>query len=294
MLSLSFAAGLLQSGVLVSMSDDETRNEVPSRKNSVPASLWVRCSGCQTTIFRTEAVRRMNVCPECSNYWHIPAWQRINQLFDTGTFEESDAHLAPADPLQFSDHQPYSDRIKADQLSTGLTESAITGVGRVSARRIAFGITDSRFIMGSMGSVFGEKFTRMIERATDEKLPLVHILCSGGGRMHEGIFSLMAFAKITAALARFHQSGGLYISVMTNPTLGGVAAFAMLADVVFAEPKALIGFAGPRAIKAALRAELPQGFQTSEFLLEHGYIDRIVQRHDLNTELARAVDYCGA
>ena len=270
-------------------------DEVPSRKRGVPAGLWVRCPGCQATIFRKDAERRMNVCPNCDNHWYIPARQRIDQIFDTGTFEECDARLATADPLQFSDHRPYPERIKADQISTGLTEAAVTGVGSVRARRIAFGITDSRFIMGSMGSVVGEKLSRITERATDEKLPLVLVSGSGGGaRMHEGILSLMQMAKVSAALARFHQSGGLYISVMTNPTMGGVAAsFAMLGDLIFAEPKALIGFAGPRTIKATLRMELPKGFQTSEFLLEHGYIDRIVQRQDLNTELARAVDYCG-
>ena len=274
----------------------EAEHEVPSRKRGVPAGLWERCPCCQATIFRKDAERRMNVCPECSNHWYVPARQRIDQIFDVGTFEEIDAHLTTADPLQFSDRRSYPDRIKADQIETGLTEAAVTGIGNVRARRIAFGITDSHFIMGSMGSVVGEKLVRIAERATEEKLPLVFLSGSGGGaRMHEGILSLMQMAKVSAALARFHQSGGLYISVMTNPTMGGVAAsFAMLGDLIFAEPKALIGFAGPRTIKATLRMELPKGFQTSEFLLEHGYIDRIVHRQDLNTELARAVDYCGS
>jgi len=274
----------------------ETENDISSRKRGVPAGLWVRCPGCQATIFRKEAEKQMNVCPECSNHWYVPARQRIDQIFDAGTFEETDAHLTTADPLQFRDRRSYPDRIKADQVATGLTEAAVTGVGRVRARRVAFGITDSHFIMGSMGSVVGEKLARIAERATDEKLPLVFMSGSGGGaRMHEGILSLMQMAKVSAALARFHQSGGLYISIMTNPTMGGVAAsFAMLGDLIFAEPKALIGFAGPRTIKATLRMELPRGFQTSEFLLEHGYIDRIVQRQDLNTEIARAVDYCGS
>ena len=274
---------------------NETGNEAVSQKRGVPAGLWVRCPGCQATIFRKDAEKRMNVCPECSNHWYVPARQRIDQIFDSGTFEEIDANLLTADPLQFSDRRSYPDRIKADQITTGLTEAAVTGIGSVRARRIAFGITDSHFIMGSMGSVVGEKLARITERAIEEKLPLVLLSGSGGGaRMHEGILSLMQMAKVSAALARFHQSGGLYISVMTNPTMGGVAAsFAMLGDLIFAEPKALIGFAGPRTIKATLRMELPKGFQTSEFLLEHGYIDRIVQRQDLNTEIARAVDYCG-
>ena len=266
-----------------------------SPKRGVPAGLWVRCPGCHATIFRKAAELRLNVCPECSNHWYVPARQRIDQIFDIGTFEECDAHLTTADPLKFNDRRPYPERVEADQISTGLTEAAVTGIGSVRARRIAFGVTDSHFIMGSMGSVVGEKLSRITERAREEKLPLVLLSGSGGGaRMHEGILSLMQMAKVSAALARFHQSGGLYISVMTNPTMGGVAAsFAMLGDLIFAEPKALIGFAGPRTIKATLRMELPKGFQTSEFLLEHGYIDRIIQRQDLNTELARAVDYCG-
>ena len=275
---------------------NETESGILNRKRGVPAGLWVRCPGCQATIFRKEAEKQMNVCPDCSNHWYVPARQRIDQIFDTGTFEEADTHLITADPLQFSDRRSYPDRIKADQIATSLTEAAVTGIGNVRARRIAFGITDSHFIMGSMGSVVGEKLVRITERATDEKLPLVILSGSGGGaRMHEGILSLMQMAKVSAALARFHQSGGLYISIMTNPTMGGVAAsFAMLGDLIFAEPKALIGFAGPRTIKATLRMELPKGFQTSEFLLEHGYIDRIVWRQNLNTEIARVVDYCGA
>ncbi len=265
------------------------------RKRGVPEGLWVRCPGCQATIFRKDAERRMNVCPECDYHWYVPAQQRIQQVLDDGTFEEWDADLIPADPLCFFDRRSYPDRVKEDQQLTGLKEAAVSGLGRVRARRVALAVTDSRFIMGSMGSVVGEKLTRATERATEEKLPLIIISGSGGGaRMHEGILSLMQMAKVSAALARFHQSGGLFISVLTNPTMGGVAAsFASLGDLIFAEPKALIGFAGPRTIKATLRMELPKGFQTSEFLLEHGYIDRIVRRPELKSELARAIDYCG-
>jgi acetyl-CoA carboxylase carboxyl transferase subunit beta len=268
---------------------------IPRRKRGVPEGLWVRCPGCQATIFRKEAERRMNVCPECDYHWYVSAQQRITQVFDEGTFEEWSTDIFSADPLQFYDRRSYPDRIREDQILTGLKEAAIVGVGRVRARRVAFGVTDSRFIMGSMGSVVGEKLTRITERATEENLPLVIISGSGGGaRMHEGILSLMQMAKVSAALARFHQSVGLYISVMTNPTMGGVAAsFAMLGDLIFAEPKALIGFAGPRTIKATLRMELPKGFQTSEFLLEHGYIDRLVTRQELKSEIARTIDYCG-
>jgi acetyl-CoA carboxylase carboxyl transferase subunit beta len=182
-----------------------------------------------------------------------------------------------------------------EQKRTGLTDAAVCGTGMIRARRVAIAITDSAFIMGSMGSVVGERLTRLIERATEHSLPLIIVSGSGGGaRMHEGILSLMQMAKVSAALAKYHSNGGLYISVLTNPTMGGVAAsFASLGDLIFAEPKALIGFAGPRTIKATIRIELPEGFQTSEFLLDHGYIDRIVQRKRLKTEIATAIDYCG-
>jgi acetyl-CoA carboxylase carboxyl transferase subunit beta len=216
-------------------------------------------------------------------------------VLDQGTFEEWDVELMPTDPLGFADKKPYAERLTAEQKRTGLRDAAITGTGMVRARRVAIGVTDSAFIMGSMGSVVGERLTRLVERATEQGLPLIVISGSGGGaRMHEGILSLMQMAKVSAALARYHAAGGLFISVLTNPTMGGVAAsFASLGDLVFAEPKALIGFAGPRTIKATIRIELPKGFQTSEFLLEHGFIDRIVRRHELKSEIARAIDYCG-
>ncbi len=271
------------------------RNLIRRPKRAVPEGLWIRCPGCQGTIFRKEAEKRLGVCPECEYHWYVPARKRIGQLLDEGTFEEWDADLEPTDPLGFVDRKPYAQRLKDEQERTGLNDAAIVGTGTIRGRRVAFGVTDSAFIMGSMGSVVGEKLTRTVERATEEQLPLIIVSGSGGGaRMHEGVLSLMQMAKVTAALARFHDSGGLFISVLTNPTMGGVAAsFAALGDLVFAEPKALIGFAGPRTIKATIRIELPKGFQTSEFLLEHGFIDRIVRRQDLKSEVARAIDYCG-
>jgi acetyl-CoA carboxylase carboxyl transferase subunit beta len=246
-------------------------------------------------VFRKEAEKRMNVCPECQYHMYVSAQQRIEQVLDEGTFEEWDANLMPVDPLQFSDSRPYAERLVAEQAKTGLRDAAITGCGMIRARRVAFGVTDSAFIMGSMGSVVGERLARLVERATEERLPLIIISGSGGGaRMHEGILSLMQMAKVSAALARYDKAGGLYISVLTNPTMGGVAAsFASLGDVIFAEPKALIGFAGPRTIKATIRIELPEGFQTSEFLLKHGFVDRIVSREKLKSEIARTIDYCG-
>jgi len=283
--------------VIVATVDVKPAEVPPMRrpKRGVPEGLWLQCPGCQATIYKKEAERRLNVCPECQYHLYVPAKERIAQVLDDGTFEEWFAELLPVDPLGFADKKPYAERLKAEQKRTGLRDAALVGSGMIRARRVAFGVTDSAFIMGSMGSVVGEKLTRLTERATAEKLPLIIISGSGGGaRMHEGILSLMQMAKVSAALARFHKEGGLFISVLTNPTMGGVAAsFASLGDICFAEPKALIGFAGPRTIKATIRIELPKGFQTSEFLLEHGFIDRIVCRADLKSEIARTIDYCG-
>jgi acetyl-CoA carboxylase carboxyl transferase subunit beta len=267
----------------------------PRPKRGVPEGLWLKCGGCGATIYRKEAEELLNVCPRCDYHWYVSAQQRIEQLLDAGTFEEWDGNLHPTDPLGFRDKKPYVERLVAEQRRTGLSDAALTGSGMIRARRVACGVTDSSFIMGSMGSVVGERLTRLVERSTVERLPLIIISASGGGaRMHEGILSLMQMAKVSAALARYSQAGGLFISVLTNPTMGGVAAsFASLGDLCFAEPRALIGFAGPRTIKATIRVELPKGFQTSEFLLEHGFIDRIVARKDLKSEIARAIDYCG-
>ncbi len=265
------------------------------QKRGVPEGLWQRCPGCHNSIYRKEAEKRLNVCPECDFHFYVSAAERIVQVLDEGTFEEWDGDLSPADPLNFEDKRKYRDKLLDEQKRTGMNDAAITGTGMIRARRVAFGVTDSSFFMGSMGSVVGERLARLAERATDQDLPLIIVSGSGGGaRMHEGILSLMQMAKVSAALARYDEAGGLYISVLTNPTMGGVAAsFASLGDVVFAEPKALIGFAGPRTIKATIKIELPKGFQTSEFLLEHGYIDRIVSRDKLKSEIARTIDYCG-
>jgi acetyl-CoA carboxylase carboxyl transferase subunit beta len=264
-------------------------------KRGVPEGLWISCPGCKASIYRKEAEKLLNVCPQCEYHFYVSAQDRIRHVLDEGTFEEWDGHLMPADPLGFADQKPYQERLVAEQRRTGLSDAAVTGGGMIRARRVAFGVTDSAFIMGSMGSVVGERLARLIERATEEKLPLIIVSGSGGGaRMHEGILSLMQMAKVSAALARYDQAGGLFISVLTNPTMGGVAAsFASLGDLIFAEPKALIGFAGPRTIKATIRLELPKGFQTSEFLLAHGFVDRIVSRARLKSEIARAIDYCG-
>ena len=278
-----------------SSSNHESDGNTPRRKRGVPEGLWLRCDGCGASIYKKEVQQRLNVCPKCDHHFYVSALDRITQVLDDGTFQSINDHLRSADPLEFSDRRSYADRLVGEQKRTGLTDAVVTGTGMVRARRVALAVTDSAFIMGSMGSVVGERLTRLIECATEQDLPLIIISASGGGaRMHEGILSLMQMAKVSAALAKYDEGGGLFISVLTNPTMGGVAAsFASLGDLVFAEPKALIGFAGPRTIKATIGIELPEGFQSSEFLLEHGYIDRIVHRKNLKTELARAIDYCG-
>ncbi len=259
----------------------------------VPERVWMGCDGCQATLFRKQVEQNLLVCPECNYHFPVSAAERITQLLDADTFEEWYPDLQPADPLEFNDRRPYPDRVKAEQAVTGLKEAAVVGQGFIRGIRIVFGITDSKFIMGSMGSVVGEKLTRAIEEATRQHLPLVIVSGSGGGaRMHEGIFSLMQMAKVSTALGRYHAAGCLYLSVLTHPTMGGVAAsFASLGDLILAEPKALIGFAGPRVIEQTVRVQLPPGFQTSEFLLEHGFIDRIVHRRDLQSTIAQLITY---
>ena len=267
------------------------------RKRGVPEGLWVRCNGCQATVFRKQVEKNLGVCtePNCGYHFYVPAKTRIQQLLDADSFEEWHAGLSPCDPLEFRDKKPYRERLIEEQRKTGLQDACIVGRGYMRGRPLVFGITDSAFIMGSMGSVVGEKLTRAVETATERNLPLVIVSGSGGGaRMHEGILSLMQMGKVSAALARYHRAGGLFISVLTNPTMGGVAAsFASLGDVIIAEPKALIGFAGPRVVQETIKIQLPEGFQTSEFLLKHGFIDRIVPRSDLRSEIARIIDYCG-
>ncbi|MER3416309.1 MAG: acetyl-CoA carboxylase carboxyl transferase subunit beta [Gemmataceae bacterium] len=263
-------------------------------KRGIPEGLWNRCPSCRAMIYVKEVKERLNVCPECDYHFHVPARVRIQHLLDADSFEEWFADLRSLDPLEFRDRLPYPERLKAEQAKTGLTEAAVVGRGYIRGRPVVFCVTDFSFMAGSMGSVVGEKLTRAIERATELALPLIIVSGSGGGaRMQEGILSLMQMAKVSAALARYDQAGGLYISVLTNPTMGGAAAsFATLGDIILAEPKAIIGFAGQRTIWATVRLELPEGFQTSEFLLRHGFVDRVVHRKDLRTELARLIDYC--
>jgi acetyl-CoA carboxylase carboxyl transferase subunit beta len=263
-------------------------------KRGVPEGLWIRCPGCKASLFKKEVEAALNVCPECDHHFYMPAQGRIDQLLDEHSFEEWDTGLRSKDPLEFVDRIPYHQRLLAEEKKTGLPDAAVTGKGFIRGRPVVIGITDFAFMAGSMGSVVGEKLTRAAERATELQLPLIFVSGSGGGaRMQEGILSLMQMAKVSAALARHDSSGGLYICILTNPTMGGVAAsWALQGDMTLAEPGALVGFAGKRTIWNTVRLELPEGFQTSEFLLQHGFVDRIVHRRDLRTEVARLIDYC--
>lgn len=270
-------------------------SERPKRNRGIPEGLWIHCPRCKATVFRKEAESRLNVCPECEFHFNVPASERIKQLLDADSFEEWYTDVRPCDPLEFKDRVAYSKRLESEQAKTGLTDAAVVGKGFIRGRPVAFGLTDFQFMAGSMGSVVGEKLTRLVEDATRQSLPLIIVSGSGGGaRMQEGILSLMQMAKISCALARYDQKGGLYISILTHPTMGGVAAsFALQGDFTLAEPGAMIGFAGARTIWNTVRLELPEGFQTSEFLLEHGFVDRIVDRKNLRTEVAQIIDYCG-
>ena len=263
-------------------------------KKNVPDGLWMKCPACEEMLYRKTVIENEEVCPACGRHFRLTGRARVEQLADPESFEELFTEVSPTDPLKFEwAGQTYAARLEKEQKKTGCTEAAMTGIAYIKGRRVALGVMNGDFLMGSMGSVLGEKMTALIEKATDESLPLVLICMSGGARMHEGALSLMQMAKTSAALARFDDAGGLYIAVLTDPTTGGTtASFAMLADITLAEPEALIGFAGQRVIANTIRAELPEGFQRAEFLLEKGFVDHIVHRHELRSELARLIDYC--
>lgn len=263
-------------------------------KVEVPEGLWLRCKDCGKMIFKKVLEERLRVCPECGTHYRVDARTRVQQLVDVGTFEEFNESYVSTDPLNWTDSVPYRDRLANAQEKTGLVEAVVSGKAYIKGRPVILAVMDPFFVMGSMGSVVGEKVTAAIERATDESLPVVIVTCSGGARMQEGLISLMQMAKTSAAVARHDDAGGLYVTVMTDPTTAGVAAsFAFLGDVIIAEPKAMIGFAGPRVIWNTVKTELPAGFQTAEFMLEHGFVDRIVERASLRSEIARVIDYCG-
>ncbi len=263
------------------------------KKKDIPAGLWMKCPDCGTPTYKKELTNNLNVCIKCGYHHLLPARQRIESMIDEGTFEEFDADLVSVDILEFKGPKTYKEKLEEDRKATGLKDAVITGCGKINKKDIAIAVTDSQFIMGSMGSVVGEKITRAIEYATKNKIPVIIISGSGGGaRMYEGVFSLMQMAKTCAALSNHHKAGFLHVSILTNPTMAGImASFAGIGDLIIAEPKALIGFTGPRVIEQTIRQKLPPGFQRSEFLLAHGLIDMIVERKDIKEKISKVIEY---
>ncbi len=257
--------------------------------------LWLKCDGCRSIVWKKDLEANLNVCPRCQFHYRIGALKRLELLFDDGAFVEHDAGLVSTDPLKFVDTKPYVERIQKAVKETGMKDAIVFGDGKLAGRPVQIGAMEFAFIGGSMGAVVGEKVTRAIERSLESRAPLVIISCSGGARMMEGVISLMQMAKISAALARLDDAGIPYISILTDPTTGGVTAcYAMLGDLNVAEPGALIGFAGPRVIEQTIRQKLPEGFQRSEFLLEKGFLDAIVPRKDLKSYVAGALEFMAA
>jgi len=275
---------------------DRKRLEPPAEKPSrVPEGLWVKCPSCSEILYNKDLVASAHVCAKCGHHFRINATERLRLLFDDGQWTEHDAGLRSTDPLGFTDTKPYHERLQAGAATTGLKDAIIVGTGRVGGTETVVAAMEYGFIGGSMGVVVGEKITRAIERALERRLPLIIVSASGGARMMEGTLSLMQMAKISAALARFDRAGLPYISVLTDPTTGGVtASFAMLGDLNIAEPKALIGFAGPRVIEQTIRQKLPEGFQRSEFLLEKGMIDIVADRREMKDIIVRTLRFTTA
>lgn len=264
--------------------------QVETKTVQMPAGLWTKCKNCEEIIYSKEIERNLNVCPKCDYHFRISAQERIDLVIDPGTFVETDAEMSSVDFLKFKDSKKYSDRIKAAVKKSGGGDAIITGSGMMNSQEVVVAVFDFGFLGGSMGSVVGEKVTRAIELGLEKKAPVMIFSSSGGARMQESILSLMQMAKTSAALAKLKKAGIPFISVLTDPTTGGVtASFAMLGDLNVAEPKALIGFAGPRVIEQTIRQKLPEGFQRSEYLLEHGMIDMIVSRQEMKDRLSQAL-----
>ena len=275
------------------MSWRDWRNKISFRsKKEIPEDVFVRCEGCLKSIYRKRKEEEMEVCYECDYHFYLCTQKRLDMLFDPGTFREMFEEVSPTDPLNFVDREPYPDRLTRYQEGTGLTDAIVVGTGEIEGQKTCLGLMDSAFMAGSMGSVVGEKVTRITECALEERIPLILISTSGGARMQEGALSLMQMAKTCCALARLKEAGLMFLSVLTNPTTAGVlASFAGVGDVIIAEPKALIGFTGPRVIKETIKQDLPPGFQRSEFLLDHGLIDMIVHRQNLRQRIADLLSY---
>jgi len=262
-------------------------------RKEMPEGLWVKCPGCEHLLYKSAVEKNREVCPSCNHHFRIGAPRRIQYLADQDSFQPIHEDMTSSDPLGFEFRgTTYKARMKADQKKSGVLEGIQIGKAFIKGRGVVLGVMEPDFLMGSMGAVVGEKFCLAVDKATEESLPLVVVACSGGARMHEGVVSLGQMAKTSTALARFNENKGLFISVLADPTTGGVtASFAMLGDIIIAEPRALIGFAGPRTIAETIKVELPEGFQTAEFMLEHGFVDMIVARADLRSEIARLIDY---
>ncbi len=269
--------------------DMRYRTSKPEDQPNIPEGLWRKCNKCGQPIYVEDVKNNYYVCPKCGGYFRVHARRRIEMVIDDGTFEEWDKEMEFSNPLDFPG---YEKKVQAAREKTGLNEAIVIGKGRINGFPAVVGVCDARFIMSSMGHIVGEKITRAVERATSEKLPVIIFACSGGARMQEGLVSLMQMAKTSAALKKHQEAGQLYVSVLTDPTTGGVtASFAMLGDIILAEPKALIGFAGPRVIEQTIGQKLPEGFQRSEFLLEHGFVDKIVERRELKDTLAKILRF---
>jgi acetyl-CoA carboxylase carboxyl transferase subunit beta len=269
--------------------------DTSGKKTVRTEGLWVKCESCRQIIWKKDLEENLNVCPKCEKHFRIDARTRLALLLDENQYESLDGNLSSTDPLKFVDLKPYSSRLRQAQHDTGLKDAVINAQGKLLGRPVVVSAMEYAFIGGSMGAVVGEMITRAVERALDSKTPLIIVSASGGARMMEGVVSLMQLAKISAALARLDKASIPYISVLTDPTTGGVtASFAMLGDLNIAEPGALIGFAGPRVIEQTIRQKLPAGFQRSEFLLEHGMLDAVVPRKELKPYIARALDFMAA
>lgn len=265
----------------------ETKNIRPSNKVDIQVGKWVKCDKCKEIIYKENLKENYSVCPLCGHYFRVSSKRRIEQIIDAGTFEEFDLNIDTVNPLGLED---YEKKLHALREKVGVDEAVKCGIGEINSEKVVICVMDSNFLMGSMGSVVGEKITYSIEKAIELKLSLIIFSASGGARMQEGIISLMQMAKTTEALSKLDEAGLLYISVLTDPTYGGVtASFAMLGDIILAEPGAMIGFAGPRVIEQTIGESLPEGFQTAEFLLEHGFIDKIIERKDLKNTLHKII-----
>jgi acetyl-CoA carboxylase carboxyl transferase subunit beta len=265
-----------------------------AKKRDIPEGLWLKCPECDTMVFDKELDENQKVCAHCQHHFPIGARERIHSMVETCTFEEMDAEMTSVDVLNFTGAASYKSKLEKNMATTGLKDAVITGIGKIGDHRVGLGVMDFKFLGGSMGSVVGEKLTRLIERATEKALPLIIVSSSGGARMYEGMFSLMQMAKTCAALAYHAKARLAYISVLTDPTTAGVmASYASVGDLIIAEPGAMIGFAGPRVIKDTTQAELPPGFQTAEFLLDHGLIDAIVSRKEMKAKLITYLSYLG-